>query len=63
MDEIEVPTEAEIRAACLSIQATWSDRERLSRLHASSSPVDCRPSVRLRAEDRVQERLERERAG
>jgi hypothetical protein len=33
------PTPAEIAAACLEIQATWSERERMSRLR-----VDLRPT-------------------
>jgi hypothetical protein len=33
------PTPAEIAAACLDIQATWSERERMSRLR-----VDLRPT-------------------
>lgn len=35
------PSPEEIAAACLEIQATWSERERLSRLR-----VDLRPTYR-----------------
>ena len=41
------PTPAEIAAACLEIQAGWSDRERMTRLR-----VDLRPMVRT-ADDRL----------
>ena len=56
-----LPTPDEIEQASAEIRAGWSEGDRLSRSMSSPKPVRCPKSVRLRAEDRVNDRLERER--
>lgn len=58
-----LPTEQEIRDACLAIQATWTPTERRSRrsLSANERVQPVSPLVRRRAEDYVQGRLLHER--